>query len=230
MANPWINNRLKALRRGKGELARALGVDPARVSEIIAGRRNVQVAELPKMAAFLDMPANELLSQLTREVGGAQASLAATLAPIPEGLQLGRVELPAAPPRRTLPVYGSAMGGSDGAFEMNGQTVEYVECPPSLEGANSAYGLYVQGDSMHPRFEPGWLVHVNPTRPVRRGDSVVVQIRPPDPDTPPLAYLKVFDARTPSELVVIQYNPPGEMRWPLDEVVSVHRVVGIAEM
>lgn len=228
MANPWINDRLRALRRGKGELARALGVDPARVSEIIAGRRNVQVAELPRLAAFLEMPPDELLVRLTGAVPGAGTPASPSPAPLAARAAPGPVELGVA--GRDLPVYGAAMGGLDGAFEMNGQVMEFVERPPALAGSRSAYGLYVQGESMRPRFEPGWLVQVNPGRPVRRGDNVVVQVRAADPHAPPLAYLKVFEARTASLLLVRQFNPPGELSWPVAEIVSVHRVVGVAEM
>src|SRR5277367_83690 len=64
MDNRWIGDRLKSLRKTKSGLAKALGIDPARVSEIIGGRRNVQVTELPVMAAILDMPTEERVGRL----------------------------------------------------------------------------------------------------------------------------------------------------------------------
>src|SRR5271167_2291744 len=64
MDNRWIGDRLKSLRKTKSGLAKALGIDPARVSEIIGGRRNVQVTELPVMAAILEMPTEELVGRL----------------------------------------------------------------------------------------------------------------------------------------------------------------------
>ena len=130
---------------------------------------------------------------------------------------------------RDLPIFGQAMGGADGSFEMNGQVVEFVERPPSLGGARNAYGIYVQGDSMSPRFEAGWLVLVNPSRPVRKGDNVVVQIKGAA-EHAPLAFLKVFEARTPTQLVVRQFNPPRMLEWPVTDVISMHRVVGVAEL
>jgi len=65
MSNEWISARLKSLRVTKGSLARSLGIDPARVSEIVAGRRNVQVAEIPVMAEILQMSTEELVARLT---------------------------------------------------------------------------------------------------------------------------------------------------------------------
>lgn len=233
MSNHWISDRLRALRKSKGSLAKALGIDPARVSEIIGGRRNVQVGELPLMADFLEIPTAELVSLLATR---RQTLAAANALPKPnpqdhDGYPALPIDLPATTQiPRNLPIYGSAMGGPDGAFEMNGQVMDYAERPPSLAGARNAYGIYVQGDSMSPRFEAGWLLHVNPSRPVRKGDNVVVQIRAADEYAPPLAYIKTFDCLTPSKLVLRQFNPPGALEWPTEDVVSIHRVVGIAEM
>ncbi|HLN24390.1 MAG TPA: S24 family peptidase [Patescibacteria group bacterium] len=235
MANEWISERLRSLKKTKSGLAKTLGVDPARVSEIIGGRRNVQVSELPLMAEVLEMTTTELVDLLaSRHSPAPRAESAAAAAPpasSTDGFLAQMVDIPGfAHLQRNLPVYGSAMGGADGAFEMNGQVMDYVERPPALAGAKNAYGLYVQGESMSPRFEAGWLVHVNPNRPVRRGDNVVIQVRAHDEHAPPLAYVKVFECRTPTKLVVRQFNPPAEMEWPNEDVVSIHRVIGTAEM
>lgn len=131
---------------------------------------------------------------------------------------------------RTLPVYGSAQGGSDGEFEMNGNIVDYVEMPPSLSGARSAYGVYVSGESMSPRFEPGWLLHVHPHKGPRPGDDVVIQVRPSDENSPPLAFVKTLVSwdRSGGKLVARQFNPVKTLTWENGEVVSVHKIVGTA--
>lgn len=238
MDNRWIGDRLKSLRKTKSGLAKALGIDPARVSEIIGGRRNVQVTELPIMAAQLEMATEELVSRLISrrqarraadEEDGAGFQMSESGGN--DGFVPQAMDMPARGTLlRDLPVYGSAVGGVDGSFEMNGQVVEYVERSPSLGGARNAYGIYVQGESMSPRFEAGWLVLVNPSRPVRKGDNVVVQLKGIDEHGPPLAYLKVFESRTPSTLIVRQFNPARMLEWPLSDVISVHRVVGVGEL
>jgi len=238
MDNRWIGDRLKALRKTKSGLAKALGIDPARVSEIIGGRRNVQVTELPVMAATLEMPTEELVGRLVSRrqarraadhgegPGFHQADASGNEGFVPQPLELpARSALP-----RDLPGYGSAVGGDDGSFEMNGQVVDFVERPPSLSGARNAYGIYVQGESMSPRFEAGWLVLVNPSRPVRKGDNVVVQLKPADEHAAPLAFVKVFESRTPHLVVVRQFNPPRTLEWPVTDVIAVHRVVSVAEL
>lgn len=131
---------------------------------------------------------------------------------------------------RNLPVYGLVQGGSDGAFEMNGSIIEYTETPTSLTGVRGAYGVYVSGESMSPRFEPGWLLHVHPHKQPRVGDNVVIQIRPRDEHEPPLAYVKTLVSwdRSGGRLVVQQFNPPKELTWDGADVVSVHKIVGVA--
>ncbi len=237
MDNRWIGDRLKALRKTKSGLAKALGIDPARVSEIIGGRRNVQVAELPIMAATLEMPTEELVGRLVSRRQARRAAdngEASGFHPSEASAGDGFATPPEMPLRgvlaRDLPVYGSAVAGEDGSFEMNGQVVDFAERPPSLSGARNAYGIYVQGESMSPRFEAGWLVLVNPSRPVRKGDNVVVQLRPAEEDAAPRAFVKVFETRTPQLLVVRQFNPPRTLEWPVGDVIAVHRIVSVAEM
>lgn len=238
MDNRWIGDRLKALRKTKSGLAKALGIDPARVSEIIGGRRNVQVAELPVMAAMLEMPTEELVGRL---VSRRQARHAADDSDGPgfhpsdaggnEGFVPQPLDLPVrSAPARDLPVYGSAVAGEDGSFEMSGQVVDFAERPPSLSGARNAYGIYVQGELMSPRLEAGWLVLVNPSRPVRKGDTVVVQLKAADEHAAPRVFVKVFETRTPQLLVVRQFNPPRTLEWPVADVIAVHRIVSVAEM
>ena len=46
--------------------------------------------------------------------------------------------------------------------------------PANLGGVRAAYAIYMVGDSMEPRYEQGWLLHVNPFKPPTRGRDVVV--------------------------------------------------------
>ena len=59
---------------------------------------------------------------------------------------------------------------------------------------------------------------------------MVLQIRPDAGDFHPLCYIKEFVRRTATRLVVHQYNPDGDIEWPTDRVLAIHRVVGAAGM
>jgi len=131
---------------------------------------------------------------------------------------------------RRLPVYGQAVGGIDGEFPMNGTLLFDVLCPPQLSEIAEAYAVIISGDSMYPRYEDGEIAFIDPTRRVRRGDYVVAQIMQ-DEFSPPHAYVKKFIRHNEEELVVEQFNPPKELRFPHNRVVSVHFVAlaGIAD-
>lgn len=125
---------------------------------------------------------------------------------------------------RLLPVYGSAVGGVDGEFEMNGSVLYEVMSPPSLLPVRNAYAVQVSGESMEPRYFDGETVFVDPTRRVIRGDFVIAQIRIED-DGPLLAYVKRFVRHNAEELVLEQYNPPKQLSFPHSTVHSVHFIV-----
>lgn len=124
----------------------------------------------------------------------------------------------------TIPVYGSAVGGIDGEFVLNGNILFEVMAPPSLSPISGAYAVQVSGDSMEPRYFDGEVVFVDPTRRVTRGDFVVAQIIMDESDTR-LAYIKRFVRHNAEELVLEQYNPPKTLRFPHANVHSVHFVV-----
>lgn len=127
---------------------------------------------------------------------------------------------------RLIPVYGQAVGGVDGEFEMNGNTLYEVMAPPVISDATKAYAVAVSGESMSPRYEDGEVCFVDPRRRVRRGDYVVAQIRKfrHDDDSAPLAFVKRFIRWNAEELVLEQFNPPKEIRFDAQDVVSVHYI------
>lgn len=127
---------------------------------------------------------------------------------------------------KMLPVLGEAVGGAEGKYLFNGSVLDYVSCPPSLENVNGAYAVYIDGESMAPRYKPGETVWVHPTKPARRGDDVIVQIHPPEDDgSPPWGYVKEYVGWSGDRLVLLQHNPSGEVVFDRIEVVSIHPIV-----
>ncbi len=131
--------------------------------------------------------------------------------------------------RRDLPVLGVAVAGQDGMFAMNGQAHDYIERPTSLEGIDDAYAVYIQDSSMEPRYFSGEAVCVHPGRPITRDCFVIVQFQPEHEGEAPKALVKQFVQRTATNLVLYQYNPAGELQFPLDTVLSVHRIIWSGE-
>ena len=61
---PWLKIRLRELGRTPTALAKALGIAPPRVYEMISGRRHIQPNEIEPMAKFLNWTLAELTERL----------------------------------------------------------------------------------------------------------------------------------------------------------------------
>jgi phage repressor protein C with HTH and peptisase S24 domain len=99
--------------------------------------------------------------------------------------------------------------------------IGYTARPANLNGVRGGYAIYMVGDSMEPRYEQGWLLHVNPFKPPIRGRDVVVYKK----DNAVL--IKQFVRWEADALVLRQLNPEGELRVPKGEVAECHLVVGV---
>ncbi len=136
---------------------------------------------------------------------------------------------------RTLEVYGTVLGGDphlDGApIETHELTdvIDWIRRPTIFDGRRDVYALYVTGSSMEPRFEPGDPVVVDPKRPPRPGDDVIVQLRDTD-DVVRVALIKRLVRRTGTGLELRQYNPDISFTVPLERVKEVHRVVMMRDL
>ena len=127
-----------------------------------------------------------------------------------------------------IPLYGSAVGGEDGEFILNGNHLDDVFAPPSLSGIGDAYAVQINGESMWPRYEDGETVFVNPRRRPVKNDYVIAEIHV-DENSPPLAYVKRLVKRTDQELILEQFNPPKTLRFEGQSVKSVHYVLRSGE-
>lgn len=218
-----IGSTVKALRAGKkwsqAQLASASGVSQQLISQIERDI-NESTKELPALANALGVKPSDLDPAFGD--GG----------PVSE-LRTADIALPAIGSLpRDVPVLGTA-AGSDyerGAFQLSSDVVDYVRRPPGIATNLKAYALYVEGESMLPKFEPGELIYVNPARPVRPGDYVVIQeVVSADDET--RGFVKLYVKRAGDWHVVRQFNPEAELRFPVrDEGVRVHRVLSMSDL
>ncbi|RJG46546.1 S24 family peptidase [Mesorhizobium sp. DCY119] len=126
----------------------------------------------------------------------------------------------------SVPVLGRAVGGELGEYEFNGEALDWVMRPPSLAGVGDAYAVFVDGESMVPRYRPGETVWVHPHRPARKGDDVVVQLhRLDDSHEPPYGYIKEFVGWTSNKLILQQHNPSKKIEFDRESVKSVDTIV-----
>lgn len=131
-------------------------------------------------------------------------------------------------PPDTLPIRGVAAGSTLGTA-LIGDIIDYVERPAGLRHVADAYGLFVVGESMAPRYTPGELVFVHPQRPIARGDNVIVQTRHYDGDKVSVS-LKIFETIDDKKLTLRQINPAATSEVARNVVVAVHRVLTTNEL
>ena len=129
-----------------------------------------------------------------------------------------------------VPVLGTAAGSHlRGAFQLMGGYVDMVPRPPALRGAKDIYALYIEGESMHPRYSPGDLIFVHPHTPAVQGDPVVIQSQITDAD-PVEATIGILDRRTEKSIVIKKFNPPREIEINRATVRKIHKVLTTNEL
>jgi phage repressor protein C with HTH and peptisase S24 domain len=129
-----------------------------------------------------------------------------------------------------LKVLGMAECGPDGWSLWNGDVIDMIDRPASLNGVPGAFAVYAVGASMEPRYYQGELIMIHPGKPLTIGAFVLVQRRPKNDGEPPRAVIKRLVKRTGAKLVLEQFNPPKTFEIKTADIVSIHRVVGSGEV
>lgn len=224
-----MGNRIKELRKrakiSQEKLGDAVGTSRSQIVKLERGERRLTQEWMERLAKPLGVPAAALIS--ADVPGNSDESETITL-------RKPASQAPQLPPRAEMPmdveVRGTAAGAvGEGAFQLEDAVIDRVRRPPGIADARDVYALYVVGDSMSPRFEPGELIYVSERRPPRIGDCVVVQVQNAEHDGVQ-AYLKRMKRRSADGLVLEQFNPPGEMRLKAANVKAVHRVLTMNEL
>jgi phage repressor protein C with HTH and peptisase S24 domain len=125
---------------------------------------------------------------------------------------------------RTFPIYAAAEGG-DGAIILSWDAIEYLPPPPGLALVRGAYGMYIVGESMEPRYERGEKVWVNPNLPARPGNDVLI-FQSRDGETK--ALVKRLVRSTSTEWIVSQFNPQKSFKLSRSIWVHCHVITGRA--
>ncbi|SFF45289.1 XRE family transcriptional regulator [Aureimonas phyllosphaerae] len=129
---------------------------------------------------------------------------------------------------RDVPVEGVGIGGDGADFEFIGDVIDYARRPPGIAAVRNVFAIHVLGDSMSPRFEVGDLAYCGGRHAVP-GDDVVIELQG-EPGGSRRGYVKRLVQRTAKELIVRQFNPAIELRFPMKEVKAIHRVIPFKEL
>nr|USU32959.1 helix-turn-helix domain-containing protein [Methylobacterium sp. OTU13CASTA1] len=131
---------------------------------------------------------------------------------------------------RNVPVYGTGSGGDGGDFRFNGSTIDHAPRPPGIENRRDVYVVYVVGNSISPAYEDGAPIYVDPHRRPQPRDYVVVELKGSEDGEPGDAFVKRLVRRTPTKLIVEQFEPKKELVFEEADVLRVNRVIPWPEL
>lgn len=218
-----ILRRLEATGKNANGASIEAGGSPSLIPNILNGRSaNPRIDTLMKIAPVLDTTADWLM---WGDKGRPSSGSEARPAPSPQS-NLSPIELP-----RDVPVRGTAAASplGNGAFQITSDVIEYIRRPYGLIGAKDIYALYVENDSMYPRFAPGEPIYVHPHRKPLSGDDVVVH-EPGSDNGDTRFFVKRLRRVTGTKLVTEQFNPPMTIEFIIRPGLIWHKVMTPAEL
>jgi phage repressor protein C with HTH and peptisase S24 domain len=215
MSYRWIAAQLERIGKTQAALARETGIDPSAISKMIAGKRALQTDEIAAVAESLQVSSEALLRGLRdADAAGGDAAAPALSGAAPIGGSGARQP-------DMIPIRSGGRSGQDQEMFLEDGPVGHTLRPPSLTGVKGAYAIYNMGDSMSPRYEAGWLLHVNPFKPPAPGRDVVVLKRNN------AVLIKQLVRRAKGRIVLRSYNRDyKDVEIDEKDVVSVHLIVG----
>lgn len=212
---------LKTLREKMGLTQSALGelagTSQPQIKRLEDGDRKLTKEWAQRLAPHLDTTPEALLFGIAHEPSveiSARNYGAGSTPPFPY-----RDTMP-----NDLPVMGTAAGSHDrGAFKLGSDIIDYVRRPAPLAGTKDSYALYVEGSSMEPQYFPGDLIFINPNRPAKLGDMVVVQWYESEDGVE--ASIGVLVKRSETSIVLRKRNPAADITLPRNGNTVIHRVL-----
>lgn len=223
-----IKNSRIAAKMTQEELARAVGKTRNAVTQWESGASRPRLNTLEDIAGALNVSVDWLLTGNTPNVAGTETTR--TNSKMSDVKFTNGILTPRHYMSREVPVMGTAACNSDyGSFKLDTSIIDYVHRPPALLMTKDLYALYVEGDTMEPRFNAGDLVFVHPHKPVRIGDSVVVQIAKTI-DEPIEAMIAVMAKRTSHDVFLQKYNPDKIINFDNANIVSIHKILEMREL
>lgn len=205
-------NRIAELREARGwtqgELAAEVNTSPQQIGHLEAGRRNLTLAWMKRLAPALGCAPADLIISDNNAVTVRAAE--------PEGA-VGRLVAETT----DIPVFGS-IGAATG--HSRSVIVERIPRFQALKSAAGIYGLFVQNDEMKPAFRAGDPIVVNPHRSPAVGDYAIAWTADDE------EILGLVEERSRTEITLVQFNPLTQIPIKLNEIKALHRVYWWAEI
>ncbi len=207
------HSNIQGLTSGRVQIPRYLG----RLAEILeVNEKWMRTGEGPKLIA--DMPIyTSPQDQLFDPTGTREHHVSENTAP--------QFSANYSAETRNLPVYHiqDVDKHKQSFFIEMGNISNYISRPAYLAHNNAAFAIYIQNNQMEPRFEMGELIVIDPNRPPRTYEYVVVEYCPPLER--PQHLVRRYLGTSKDKLILQQFSPAEEQHIPEKDVRSVLRII-----
>lgn len=216
-------SKLKAARLAAGlnvqQLAKAVGYSVATYQDIEDGRSQMGEKMAAKVARVLGIPVEDLTngSDHPPERGG----MAGTFGTTPEivmgpGMENARAKFV---PLLSMAQCGAMMAYDDSAYDHSGFVCFNPQDP-------RAFAVKLAGDSMQPRFEPGDVAVIYPSKPPRNGGVVIAKLREEHGGD---VMFKLYSSAG-GAVTLTSYNPAyPPMTWPREAFAWIYPVAQVTK-
>lgn len=131
--------------------------------------------------------------------------------------------------KNDVPIMGTSAGPTAGSFKISASMVDVAPRVRGIMSARNVYAIFPVGHSMDPAHPAGELRYVNPNRPTKPGDTVVVRTRPHD-GSDDVCYLGILVSEDEKHVTVRKLNPPSTTKHAREIVTGVHKVLTMNEL
>jgi phage repressor protein C with HTH and peptisase S24 domain len=222
------HSKIRELREAKGLSQQRLAdlltpkTSQAQIDRLEKGDRKLSVDWAQRIAKALGVTVSDIIEEASLERLQTQAQNIPVAGPNNGSLEFvpGAKDFFSGP--RDLPILGHVKGGSEAYYIDQGSRLGVTMRPPMLANNREAYAVRVHETSMSPAMEPGYVLFVDPHRPVQPGQHVVIQLHDGQ------SFIKKLKRRTERAIEFEQYNPRGPVSYRPAEVKAIHLVVLIS--
>lgn len=192
-----LPERLRRAGLNQAALARFIPLDPSSLTKTIKGERQLKANELLRIEEFF----------ATNGEGDREASIT-PMAPRRKA------------PQARISIFGyRPTGASDRVSLDPAHVVDWIDPPPTWNGAGDLIGIRVPGDDMEPRLFAGEMVIAQLGLPPTRDRDCIIEF------TDGTATVKTYRGQKDGQVFAHQFQPDQQVALAATKVKAIHAVI-----